>query len=178
MRTEIPDIYRDLRRLAAYHLQFERAHHTLRPTDLVHEVYLRMQEQWSIERLDRKQLIGLASTMMRRILVNYAIRRKRQKRGDGVDHIAFDDISENLQVQFGDTNTDLIALDEALIQLAKYDPRQMKIVEYHYFGGFTFDEIAEILNISRSTVMRDWRMARNWLYRKLTYDPHIDKNGK
>lgn len=176
MDIEAAGIYSDLRRLAAYHLRFEREHHTLRPTDLVHEVYLRLKEQHSLDGLDRKQIIGLASTMMRRILVNYAVRRKAQKRGEGLDHIPFDDISERHQIRLGDTNIDLIALDEALVHLSKYDPRQMKIVEYHYFGGFTFDEIAQILNISRSTVMRDWRMARNWLYKKLTYDPSVTKN--
>ena len=166
-----PGVYRELRRLAAYHLKYERPNHTLRPTDLVHEVYLRLCEQRSLNLKDQVHFFSLASSMMRRVLVNHAKRRGRKKRGDGAVHLEFEELGRDLTVRFGNTETDLIALDEALRKLARRDPRQMRIVQLHFYGGLGFEEIAEVLEVSRSTVMRDWRMARNWLYLQLKYEP-------
>jgi len=163
----MPKAYAELRRLAAYHLRFERPGHTLRPTDLVHEAYIRLRRQHSIEGFSRVQFMSLASLMMRRILVNHARRRGRQKRGDGVVDVPIELADGRTQIGFADHQVDILALEEALVRLAKFDPRQVQIVEFHFFGGLQFDEIAELLGISRSTVMREWRLARNWLYLQL-----------
>lgn len=163
----IPQSYADLRRLAAYYLRGERANHTLSPTDLVHETYLRLQSQHSLDFDDRVRFLSVATTMMRRILVNHARDKKRAKRGDGAVHIALDDAAIYSTVEFERKRVDYIALDDALDKLAALDGRQLTIVELHFFGGIAFDEIADLLGISLSTVMRDWRMARNWLYKQL-----------
>ncbi|CAN5370155.1 ECF-type sigma factor [soil metagenome] len=163
----IPKVYTELKRLAAYHLKNERPNHTLQPTELVHEVYLLLQKQHSLSLNDRVYFLSIASSMMRRILVNYAIYRKRKKRGEGVENAAFEEIEEKTLVEFGLTEVDVIALERALLELAKADARAVKIVEMHFYGGLTFEEIGGVLNISLSTVMREWRFARNWLYCKL-----------
>lgn len=160
----IPKAYAELRRLAAYHLRFERPNHTLRPTDLVHEVYLRLKDQYSLNLDDRAAFFTAASSMMRRILVNHAKRRNRIKRGAGVENVTLDEGLGQTLVSMEQRLFDVLALDEALVNLANLDPRQVRIVELHFYGGLTFDEIAGILDISLSTVQREWRMARNWLY--------------
>ncbi len=163
----MPKAYAELRRLAAYHLRLERSGHTLRPTDLVHEAYLRLRQQHSIDGFSRVQFMSLASLMMRRILVNHAKRRGRQKRGDGVADVPIELADSLSQIDFAEQQVDIIALEEALVRLAKLDPRQVQIVEFHFFGGLKFDEIADLLGISLSTVNREWRLARNWLYLQL-----------
>jgi RNA polymerase sigma factor (TIGR02999 family) len=163
----IPKVYTELKRLAAYHLHNERPNHTLRPTELVHEVYFLLRKQHSLNLYDRVYFMSVASSIMRRVLVNYAVHRKRKKRGAGNENIPFDAIEERTLVSFQHSEVDVIALEKSLIELAKRDAQAVKIVEMHFYGGLTFEEIAGILGVSLSTVMREWRFARNWLYRNL-----------
>lgn len=163
----IPEIYAELKRLAAYYLQSERPNHTLQPTELVHEVYLQMLKQHSVDLDNRQQFIGLASLLMRRVLVDYAKSRNSLKRNSGKEKVSFDEIENKTIVEIEQNQIELLALDEVLNELAKRDARQVKIVEMHFFGGLTFQEIADILGISLRSVMRDWDFARSWLYRQL-----------
>lgn len=163
----LPKVYTELKRLAAYHLQNERPNHTLRPTELVHEVYLLLRKQHSLDLNDRVYFVSIASSIMRHVLVNYAVRRKRKKRGAGKEEVSIDEIAEKTLVEFGQTEVDVIALEKVLVELARRDARAVKIVEMHFYGGLTFEEITRVLDISLSTVMREWRFARNWLYQNL-----------
>jgi len=163
----IPEVYNELRRLAAYHLQNENPNHTLRPTELVHEVYLLLRKQHSLKLGDRVYFLSVASSIMRRILVNHAIRRRRKKRGEGKENIPLDEIEEKTLIGFEQCEIDVIALEKALVELARHDAQAVKIVEMHFYGGLTFEEIARLLEVSLSTVMREWRFARNWLYQNL-----------
>lgn len=163
----LPIVYDELKRIAAYRLSLERAAHTLQPTALVHEAYLRLAEQHSIKWNDRAHFFALASEMMRRILVNYAHSRNAQKRNEGKTYIALDE-AHYLADDVGGAEVDLILLDDALDELAKLDRQAARVVELKFFGGLTNEESAEVLGVSDSTVKRDWRMARAWLKRKLT----------
>jgi RNA polymerase sigma factor (TIGR02999 family) len=163
----IPEVYNQLRRLAAYHLQNERPNHTLRPTELVHEVYLLLRKQHSVTLDDRVLFLSVASSIMRHILVNHAIRRRRKKRGEGRENIPLDQIEEKTLIGFEQSKVDVIALEKVLVELTKRDPQAVKIVEMHFYGGLTFQEIAGLLEVSRSTVMREWRFARSWLHQNL-----------
>jgi RNA polymerase sigma-70 factor, ECF subfamily len=158
-----PLVYAELRRLAASKLNGERAEHTLQATALVHEAYLRLVNQHSVDWTNRAHFFGLASEMMRRILVNHALERKRLKRGSGETKIALDEA-----VTFAEERElDLVELDESLNELAKFAPRQAKIIELKFFGGLTNEESAEALGISPETVKRDWRVAKSWLKNNL-----------
>jgi len=163
----IPEVYTELKRLAAYHLHNERSNHTLRPTELVHEVYLLLHKQHSLDLNDRVYFLSFASSIMRRVLVNYAKWRRRKKRGEGKENIPLDALDEKTLIGFEQSEVDVIALEEVLIELATRDVQAVKIIELHFYGGLTFEEIARLLDVSLSTVMREWRFARNWLYRKL-----------
>ena len=163
-----PQVYSELKRLAAYHLKNERANHTLRPTELVHEVYVLLRNEHSLKLDDRRKFMSLASTIMRHVLVNYAKHRKRKKRGEGLPKVPIDSIKEITLVQFEGHPVDFIVLDDALNELEKRDPRQVRIVELRYLGGLTFEEIAEELGISSRTAKRDWKFAKAWLYARLT----------
>ncbi len=163
----IPKVYTELKRLAAYHLQNERPNHTLRPTELVHEVYLLLHKQHSLNLNDRVYFLSIASSIMRRILVNYALHRNRKKRGGGRENIPLDQIEERTLIGFEQNEVDVIALEKSLVELATRDAQAVKIVEMHFYGGLTFEEIARLLDVSLSTVMREWRFARNWLYQNL-----------
>jgi len=163
----IPKVYIELKRLAAYHLQNERPNHTLQPTELVHEVYLLLRKQHSLTLDDRVLFLSVASSIMRRILVNHAIRRGRKKRGEGRENIPLDQIEEKTLIGFEQSEVDVIALEKVLVELTKRDPHAVKIVEMHFYGGLTFQEIAGLLEVSRSTVMREWRFARSWLHQNL-----------
>ena len=159
----LPLIYDELRRVAANQLQKERADHTLQATALVHEAYLRLLEQRDVDWQNRAHFFSIAAEMMRRILVNYAVQRKAQKRGDGAARLSLEEA-----VSFSDEKDfDLVALDDAMKQLAEYDELQARIVELRFFGGLTIEETAEVLQISDSTVKREWRMAKAWLKTKL-----------
>jgi RNA polymerase sigma factor (TIGR02999 family) len=159
-----PLVYNELRRVADRQLRGERTDHTLQPTALVHEAYLRLIEQHSVDWRNRAHFFGLAAEMMRRIMVNYALKRHAAKRGGHVTRLALDDA-----VSFAEQReVDLVLLDEALRRLAVIDPQQSRIVELRFFGGLTIEEVAEALGISDSTVKREWRVARAWLYQQIS----------
>lgn len=163
----LPQVYNELKRLAAYHLKNERPNHTLRPTALVHEVYLQLLKQHSLNLNDRAYFLSIASTLMRRVLVNYAKRRARKKRGEGNADVSLITLNEKTFIAFKEDIFDLLELENALNELARYDARGVKIIELYFYGGLTYAEIAEVLSISTRTVMREWRFAKTWLYMKL-----------
>lgn len=157
----LPIVYGELRRLAASYLRRERPGHTLQPTALVHEAYVRLIDQRQIDWSNRAQFVGIAAVMMRRILVNHARDRVAEKRGGGAEHVPMTLAGEGI----GAPEVNLLDLHEALNDLAETDPRKAKIVELKFFGGLTTGEIAETLDVSTATVERDWKFARAWLYR-------------
>ena len=156
----LPLVYNELRRLAASYLRRERPGHTLRPTELVHDAYLRLIDQRQVNWKNRAQFVGLAAVMMRRILVNHARERATDKRGGDVQKVPLSDVDAAGVPQ----NVDVIALHSALDQLETIDQRKSRIVELKFFGGLTTNEIAEVLHISPATIERDWSFARAWLY--------------
>ena len=162
----LPVVYKELRRLAHYHLQSERSDHTLQSTALVHEAYLRMLGSEPVELQNRAHFIAVASRLMRHILVDYARSRRADKR-DGGCRIELEDLAA-LPVN-GDA--ELLALDAALEELSRIDERQGKIVEMKFFGGLSASEISQVLGISRATIDRDWATARVWLHRQLSRTP-------
>ncbi len=159
----MPLVFEDLRRMAGSHFARESPGHTLQPTALVNEVYLKLLGPRTVQWQRRAQFFGFAAQLMRRILVDHARARLRDKRGGGVTKIALDDVLDEPLEE----NLDLIALDDALTTLAEIEPRQAKVVELRFFGGLTVEETAEVLKISPRTVKREWRMARIWLFRQL-----------
>jgi RNA polymerase sigma factor (TIGR02999 family) len=159
-------VYDELRRLARNYLRRERADHTLQPTALVHEAYLRLVDQKSVEWQNRAHFYGIAALMMRRILVNYANGRERAKRGGEAQRLSLSAVDRLA----GKQEFDLIALDDALKRLAEIDPQQSRIVELRYFGGLTNEEIAEVVGISVATVKREWSAARAYLRREVGND--------
>ena len=159
----LPFVYQELRRLAAHFLKQERSDHTLQPTALVHEAYLRLLDQKNISVQNRAQFFAMAAQTMRRILVDYARSHHRQKRGGHQRKIALDEAIGLSQ----ERATDLLALDDALNTLAQLYPRKSQVVELRYFGGLSVEETAEVLDVSRKTVMRDWDLAKAWLYQEL-----------
>jgi RNA polymerase sigma-70 factor, ECF subfamily len=160
----LPIVYAELRRLAASYLRRERPGHTLQPTALVHEAYVRLMDQRQIDWSNRAQFMGLAAVMMRRVLVNHARDRVADKRGGGAEHVPLTLAGEGI----GAEEVNLLDLHDALDRLSESDPRKGKIVELKFFGGLTTDEIAEMLNVSTATVERDWKFARAWLYRAVS----------
>lgn len=164
-RDELTEtLYQELRRLAENYLRQERADHTLQPTALVHEAYLRLAEQEDIVWRNREHFIGVAATMMRRILVNHAIKRKRDKRAGGEIRLSL--AEADCLIKSEDIN--LITLNEALEKLGESYSQESRIVELKFFGGLTIEEIARILEISTTTVERSWRFARAWLLREIS----------
>lgn len=159
-----PVVYNELRKIARAHLRRERADHTLQPTALVNEAYLRLVDQERVEWQGRAHFFGIASQMMRRILVDYARRKNAARRGAGAHKVTFD---EAFVAGQSDT-VDLVLLDDALQRLAEIDPDQERMVELRFFGGLTIEETAEVLEISPATVKREWATARAWLYRELS----------
>jgi RNA polymerase sigma-70 factor (ECF subfamily) len=155
----VPLVQMELRRLAGGYMRNERPGHTLQPTALVNEAWVRLAQQGQPQFQGRSHFIAIAAQYMRQILVEHARKRNAQKRGDGARAVELDD-AELFAPQ---RSSDLIALDDGLNELARLDPRQAQIVELHFFGGLTYEEIAEFLNIGRSTVIRDLRMAQAWL---------------
>jgi len=158
-----PLVYDELRRLAANRLRGERSDHTLQPTALVHEAYLRLIEQHSANWQNRAHFFGLAAEMMRRILVNHAVKNNADKRFGNQTRLALDEMIDFTQEQ----NVNLMLLDEALTILAEFDPQQAKIVELKFFAGLTNEEIAEVVGVSDSTIKREWRIAKAWLHDQL-----------
>lgn len=160
----MPVVVDELRRLARYHLRGERRPgHTLQPTALVNEAYLRLVGQRRVSWQNRAHFFGIAAQMMRRILVDHARRRAAAKRGAGVTHVTLDERIVGRAA--GDV--DVVALDDALNALGSKDARLARLVEVRFFGGLTIDETADVLQISTATVSRDWKMARLWLRREL-----------
>ena len=159
----VQEVYLELKRLAAHHLRGENPNHPLRPTELVHETYLQLRNQHSLDVGDRVYFFSIASKIMRRILVNSAKYRKRKKRGDGKPTISLESLPDlNLGGDFR-LSIDVLALEDALNALSRLDERRARIVELHFYGGLTFNEIASVLGVSRSTIMREWKNARVWL---------------
>lgn len=159
----IPLVHEELRKRAAAYLRRERRDHTLQPTALVHEAYIRLLGQRRVTWQNRAQFFGVASQIMRRILVDYARERQAAKRPGGI-RVTFD---ESLAVK-GPIDCELLMLDMALEDLADLDKRQASIVELRYFGGLSEEETAAVLSVSRATISREWQSARAWLYRRLT----------
>lgn len=159
----MPLVYEELRQLAHRQLRQERQGHTLNTTALVHEAYLKLIDQQRVKWQNRAHFFALAAQAMRRILINYANNRLAQKRGGGQPLVTFNEQSVVQEARA----EELVALDEALADLAKLNERQSKVVECQFFGGLTHEEIAEVLAVSVPTVRRDWRLARAWLSREL-----------
>jgi len=160
-------IYDDLRRLAIRHMRGERGDHTLQPTALVHEAYLKLIDQRNTDWKDRAHFFALASRIIRRILVDHARQRLANKRGGGIgERIAIED----LELAGPGESGDLVALDGALLELGELDEVQARIVEMRYFGGLTIDEIAESLQIGKRSVDRQWAAAKAWLMFRLQSD--------
>jgi RNA polymerase sigma factor (TIGR02999 family) len=156
----LPLVYAELRRLAARYMASERGDHTLQPTALVHEAYLRLVDQRRVDWRNRAQFVGVAAMIMRRILVNHARDRAAEKRGGGVERVSLT-VAEDT---FGRSELDLVSLHEAIEGLTALDPRAARIVELKFFGGLTTKEIGEVLQLSPATVERDWSFARAWPY--------------
>lgn len=158
-------VYKELHEQAHRFLNRERREHTLQTTALVNEAYLKLIDQKKISWESRSQFFAIASTLMRRILVDYARQRRRLKRGGKAEHFALD---HALEVAVSNTGFDLLALDEALDRLAEKETNLARVVELRFFSGLDVPETAEVLGVSESTIKRDWAMARAWLHRELT----------
>jgi RNA polymerase sigma-70 factor, ECF subfamily len=156
----VPLVYGELRRLAGGYMRRERSDHTLQPTALVHEVYLKLVEQRSVNWQGRAHFLGIAAQLMRRILVDHARGHVREKRGGGARRVPLEEALAFTPEQ----SSELVRLDRSLERLATLDPRQSKIVELRFFGGLTVEQTAEVLGISPKTVKRDWSMAKAWLH--------------
>lgn len=160
----LPIVYNELRRLAAGFFKQEHPDHTLQPTALVHEAYLRLVKQQQVQFQSRAQFFGLAAQVMRNILVSHARKRLAVKRGDKAEKISLEEIMPEYSNQRA---VELVALDDALQELEKFDSRKSQIVQLRYFGGLSIEEIEAITNISPSTIRRDLRLAEAWLYQTL-----------
>jgi RNA polymerase sigma-70 factor, ECF subfamily len=159
----MPLVYNELRRLADHYLRGEREGHTLQPTALVHEAYLRLVDLDQMEWQNRAQFFGVAANFMRRILVDYARAHNAEKRGSGETRLALDDALSF----FAQKDVNLLALDEALDELAEMDEQQCRIVELRFFAGLSIEETAAALSISPTTVKREWTVAKAWLRQQI-----------
>jgi len=155
-----PLVHEELHRLAHYYMRRERPDHTLQTTALVNEAYVRLIDQKHVEVENRTQFFAIAAQLMRHVLVDHARSRQYLKRGGGALKVSLDEAMAVIE----ERGSDLIALDDALNSLAAIDSRKVKVVELRFFGGLSVEETAAALNISPVTVMRDWRMAKAWLY--------------
>jgi RNA polymerase sigma factor (TIGR02999 family) len=160
----LPQIYAELRRLASSYLRRERPDHTLQPTALVHEAFIRLVDQRAVRWQNRAHFFGIAAQAMRRILVDHARAHGADKRGAGERAVSLTDTL----VTIGAPNVDLLALDEVLTRLAVIDPQQSRVVELRFFGGLTIEEAAEVMDISPATIGREWTLAKAWLYAELS----------
>jgi RNA polymerase sigma factor (TIGR02999 family) len=159
----MPLVYEELRRIARHYLKSERQGHTLESTALVHEAFLRLVDQRNVQWQNRAHFFGIASQMMRRILVDHARKRNAAKRDAALVRLS---VAERL-VPGAEREPDLLALDQAINALAALDPDQSRVVELRYFGGLTIEETAEVMGISPATVKREWTTARLWLKREI-----------
>ena len=158
-----PIVYEELRRLARRYLRGERAGHSLQATALVNEAYVRLVDYKRMQWQNRAHFFAVSAQLMRRILVDHA-RRHNLKRGGAVQHVSLEDAAEVGQGR----PTDLVALDDAMNALGRFDARKVQVVEMRFFGGLSVEETAEVLKVSPVTVMRDWNTAKAWLHRELT----------
>jgi RNA polymerase sigma factor (TIGR02999 family) len=156
-------VYDEMRKIAAWHLKRERPDHTLQPTELVHEAYMRMVQRESRNWENRAHFLGVATQAIRRILVEHARARAREKRGGGAIRVT---LSEGLAADQA-IDVDMLALDEVLTRLGEEEPIEQKIVELRFFGGLTEEETARVLGVGRRTVARHWAFAKAWLYREM-----------
>ncbi|HKH74026.1 MAG TPA: sigma-70 family RNA polymerase sigma factor [Vicinamibacterales bacterium] len=163
----VPVVYGELQRRAGAYLRRERPDHTLQPTALVHEAFMRLMGQDRVAWQNRAHFFAMAAQMMRRILIDHARERQAAKRLGAGMKVMLDDRIGAVQPR----ECELIALDQALVELTRLDPRQGQIVELRYFGGLSEQEVGEVLSISRATVSREWQTARAWLYRRITPAP-------
>jgi RNA polymerase sigma factor (TIGR02999 family) len=165
-----PIVYDEIRRIAHRYVQREREGHTLQTTALINEAYLRLAGSETVDWQSRSHFFAVTAQVMRHILIDHARRRRYVKHGGEAQHIPFD-LALTEAVQMSQPRAaELIALDEALAELAKLDPRKSRVVELRYFGGLSLEETAEVLEISAMTVRRDWRAAKAWLYKRVTSD--------
>jgi RNA polymerase sigma factor (TIGR02999 family) len=162
LQAVLPRVYDELRRLAHHYMRGERPDHTLQGTALVHEAYLRLKNQAATPFKDRSHFVAICAQLMRQILVEYARSHRAEKRDGGVK-LELDD-----GVAFKSRNLDLVALDDALKELAKLDEQQSRIIELRFFGGLSIEESAHVLGLSPATVKRHWSMARLWLHHQLS----------
>lgn len=162
LRALVPLVYNELRRLAHFHLQRERPGHTLQSAALVHEAYLRLTKQQATHFENRAHFLAVSAQLMRQILVKYARARRAAKRYGG-QRVTWDDAITWVK----DKSPDLVALDDALNELAKLDPKQSRVVELRFFGGLSIEETSQILAVSPATVKREWTSARAWLHREM-----------
>ena len=166
-----PMVYQELRRIAGSFLRRERSDHTLQPTALLHEAYLKLAGQNATSWKDRAHFFGVAAHLMRMILVDHARSKAAGKRGGGLKAVT---LNETLSAST-ERPADLVALDDALRELEEFDPRKAKVIELRYFGGLTIEEAAEVLGISTSTLVRDQRLAEAWIQRQMM---SLDPNAK
>lgn len=162
-----PLVYDELHRLARRYMSRERKGHTLQTTALINEAYVRLVDQRNVQWANRSHFFAISAQIMRRILIDHARRHSYAKRGGGARQVSLDETATMAQGDF----SEFLRLDEALKSLAQMDPRRSQVVELRYFGGLNNEEIAGVLNISENTVIRDWNMARAWLYRQLSGSP-------
>jgi RNA polymerase sigma factor (TIGR02999 family) len=160
----LPLVHEELRRLAHHYMRGESPNHTLQTSALVNEAYVRLVDQRDVRWQNRAHFFGVAAQVMRHILIDHARTQLRLKRGGDAQQVPFDEAI----VMAPERADELIALDEALTQLEVADPRRSKVVELRYFGGLSIEETAEVLNVNPTTISRDWRWARAWLYRAVT----------
>lgn len=163
----LPRVYDALRQIARNKMRGERAGHTLQPTALAHEAFVNLLGQERVQWRSRAHFLAVAALAMRRILINHAKARLAEKRGGDSPVVTFEDAAGGRELRAAE----LVALDDALTDLAKYNERHSKVVAYKFFGGLGYEDIAEVMGISVPTVRRDWRFARAWLLRTLSADP-------
>lgn len=166
IRALTPIVYAELHRLARHYMERERPGHSLQATALVNEAYMRLAGYKRMQWQDRRHFFAVSAQAMRRILVEHA-RRQNIKRGRGVPHVPLDDIA--IVGADGEMQTDLLALDKALVALAQIDPRKVQIVEMRFFAGLTVEELGDVLHVSPGTIKREWRAAKAWLHRELSH---------
>jgi len=159
----VPLVHAELRRLARSYMRGERQGHTLQTTALINEAYLRLVEQKHVRWQNRAHFLAIAAQLMRRILVDYARRRQYQKRGAGAVQVTL----AEAESRSNESSPDLVALDEALTELATRDPRRSQVVELRFFGGLSIEESAEAMKVSTTTIERDWTIAKAWLHKEL-----------
>jgi RNA polymerase sigma factor (TIGR02999 family) len=162
-----PLVYDEIRRIAHRYVQREREGHTLQTTALVNEAYLRLAGSQGVDWQNRDHFFAVTAQVMRRVLIDHARRRQYVKHGGEAQRVAFEVASREAALMSQPRAAELLALDEALNELAKLDPRKSRVVELRYFGGLSLEETAQVLSVSLMTVRRDWRAAKAWLYRKV-----------